>query len=325
MSSRIKAKIRETPNRSSMFVIAILLLFLYFSKLQSDRCQGLKKLEELQDEIINKTAYWRGLRDICYKGYCGPWIEEYYYEYFIKTKPTSDRLYLPISWTNCHIHCTKEDKEALREFVRNLNPKFKYYSVVQIARGLQHHALRVSIPENIDMLLFSAGGYTLSKKTVNVPIPLLKRPLQTNFETKKNLLGSFVGSLATHPLRKELQKRYSNFFVFGNLTEWETVMETSFFSLCPRGFGPSSFRMFEALQLESVPIYVWDEEIILPFSDIIDWNKISVIVHQADIDKIPMYILERNYTEYITEIRRIKHYFSYTFTAEYINRIVRAR
>jgi hypothetical protein len=36
-------------------------------------------------------------------------------------------------------------------------------------------------------------------------------------------------------------------------------MHTSVFHLCPRGNGPSSYRLYEALQADTIPIYIWDE------------------------------------------------------------------
>ncbi len=65
--------------------------------------------QKLQLEILNKTSRWRGMTNVYYNGYCGPWIEEYYFEYFLKTNPKTDRVYLPISWTNCHIYCNEQE------------------------------------------------------------------------------------------------------------------------------------------------------------------------------------------------------------------------
>ena len=296
----------------------------YNQLIQDDFFQQRKQLinETIQREILNKTSRWRHLTNICYNGYCGPWIEEYYFEYFLKTNPKTERLYLPISWTNCHIYCTEQDKEALRKYVLNLDPNYKYFSVLQIDKGFGHPSLQVNIPDSIDMLLFSAGGYTSSKKITNVPIPLLKAPLQKKPNTEKLHIASFVGSLASHPLRYELDEKFRNLFYFGSTQDWESVMDSSFYSLCPRGYGATSFRLYEALQLESVPIYVWEEELLLPFSEVIDWSKISIIVHRSEINSILLNVLERNYSSFITEIKRVKHYFSYSFTADYINQII---
>lgn len=43
------------------------------------------------------------------------------------------------------------------------------------------------------------------------------------------------------------------------------VIERSNFTLAPRGHGSSSFRMYEALQLGSIPIYIWQYDPLIPF------------------------------------------------------------
>lgn len=40
---------------------------------------------------------------------------------------------------------------------------------------------------------------------------------------------------------------------------WEKLIHTSVFHLCPRGNGPSSYRLYEALQADTIPVYIWDE------------------------------------------------------------------
>jgi hypothetical protein len=40
---------------------------------------------------------------------------------------------------------------------------------------------------------------------------------------------------------------------------WEKLIHSSAFHLCPRGNGPSSYRLYEALQADTIPIYIWDE------------------------------------------------------------------
>jgi hypothetical protein len=62
-------------------------------------------------------------------------------------------------------------------------------------------------------------------------------------------------------------------------------MNRSRFSLCPRGYGKTSFRICEALQHGSVPIYLYDDPLI-PFSDMKNFEDYGVLVHENEIDKI---------------------------------------
>lgn len=40
---------------------------------------------------------------------------------------------------------------------------------------------------------------------------------------------------------------------------WEALIRSSDFHLCPRGNGPTSYRMYESLEAETIPIYIWSE------------------------------------------------------------------
>ncbi len=39
--------------------------------------------------------------------------------------------------------------------------------------------------------------------------------------------------------------------------DWQELIRDSNFQLCPRGKGPTSYRMYESLQAETIPIYIW--------------------------------------------------------------------
>lgn len=44
------------------------------------------------------------------------------------------------------------------------------------------------------------------------------------------------------------------------------IIERSNFTLTPRGHGSASWRMYEALQLGSIPIYQWDYDPLVPYT-----------------------------------------------------------
>ena len=39
--------------------------------------------------------------------------------------------------------------------------------------------------------------------------------------------------------------------------DWQQLIRDSEFQLCPRGKGPTSYRLYESLQAETIPIYIW--------------------------------------------------------------------
>jgi hypothetical protein len=68
--------------------------------------------------------------------------------------------------------------------------------------------------------------------------------------------------------------------------KFREILSNSVFALSPRGFGPASYRMFEAIQMQCIPIYISDE-FWLPFADQIEWEKMSLLVNESEIDSIP--------------------------------------
>jgi hypothetical protein len=59
--------------------------------------------------------------------------------------------------------------------------------------------------------------------------------------------------------------------------EFVEIMCRSVFALCPRGYGRTSFRLYEAMQLGCVPVYIYDEPW-LPYADVLDWTEFCVLV-----------------------------------------------
>ena len=59
-------------------------------------------------------------------------------------------------------------------------------------------------------------------------------------------------------------------------------MQSSYFALCPRGYGVTSYRLYEAFEFGVVPVYISrEDEYYLPFEDIVDWDKLCVF-HDPD-------------------------------------------
>lgn len=184
----------------------------------------------------------------------------------------ADWHYLPIFWTRWNLnHNFGKDNPAGFEAECNraiIDPK-KTFTICQYDDGPT-----VNLGET---LLFLA-----SRKTAQgIDIPLLssrrRRPL---FPPKIKYLASFVGAVGTHPLRAEMKDALAGdkrFFIFdGHAGKRFFTRETiaSLVCLCPRGYGGSSFRLFEAMQLGVVPFMIGDFDT-RPFRPDIDWDEFS--------------------------------------------------
>jgi hypothetical protein len=110
-------------------------------------------------------------------------------------------------------------------------------------------------------------------------------------------LFSFLGRISTHPIRKavraldskktpcldvtEAPRRFADFHFSKT---YLTLIRRSKFVLCPRGFGASSIRIFEAMCCGRVPVIIsdqWQPPVGIP------WERFCVRVPECEVSSIP--------------------------------------
>ena len=67
---------------------------------------------------------------------------------------------------------------------------------------------------------------------------------------------------------------------FLHLKAWDPEfpkIKESYFSICPRGYGPTSFRLYESIQMGTVPIYISDK-FFLPYIEFLDWSEFAILL-----------------------------------------------
>ena len=66
-----------------------------------------------------------------------------------------------------------------------------------------------------------------------------------------------------HGTRRQLPdtavQNETGFSIQERVAGWEALIQGSVFHLCPRGNGPTSYRLYESLQAGTIPIYIWEE------------------------------------------------------------------
>ena len=265
----------------------------------------------------------------------GRYMEEYFYDYSTNpennNKIESDRIYIPAFWTNIQNHPNfsnmKESLNIILQRTYNLFPESTlYFTIVQADLGVE-----LVLPKNT--LVFGACYG-------DIPLPLIyedvtNRLLNVTRLEKRKFRGSFVGTAATHTLRQSVFNSLGRnpkfkFEVNGVWTNSVSQAKTDIFinttlnskyCLAPRGFGRSSFRFFEAMLLDTVPVYLWDDAEWLPYKDILDYSKFSVSIHESEIDKtaqILKSISHERYLSMVEELKRVRPYFTLEGMSEYI-------
>lgn len=204
-------------------------------------------------------------------------FEEFFLNKFINDNPNTQRIYLPVQWTCFYIsrNYGTQDMSDLQSFLDNLPRNKKYFTIVQWDDGILNNI------DGLDILKFSSGGVG------DYPIPLINLP-HKKIERERNIFASFVGMISgRHKIREEINRLFSQkdgFLISENMgfDKFKEVMETSVFSLCPRGYGKTSFRINEALNLGSIPVYIYDEPWV-PFTDLVDFREYGVMIPENEI------------------------------------------
>jgi len=293
-------------------------------------------------EPFHKEPRFREDSGIYYPPFCTIYFEKYFYNYMMRgyRNGTIDRAiyerYIPVFWTEIQISkryddtlVTKvktEDNDflwTLWDLLRDLPAHKTYFTVVQHDDGIVFS----SKPTNL--ITFGMGGLG------NIPIPLTYDE-NLSFDTYKNsektVFCSFVGSL-THPCRKQMVDALANkpdvFIVVDDWTNqiqedkqtlYLKIMGKSRFTLAPRGYGKTSFRLYEALRMGSIPVYIYDDPW-LPYQDILDWSKMAILVHTDELDGLYERLLNISDDEvaaYLAYYNNHSHLFSYDGMCEYI-------
>jgi hypothetical protein len=230
----------------------------------------------------------------------GRYMEEYAYEYYQNNKVAvgSSAIYIPIFWTNLQNHPGFQDMKA------------KYNALLQIAIDMENNRcsekpVYFTIVQHDDgpLLDLPKGTIIFGACTGTLPLPLIYEDITNTLlmapRLKKDLLASFVGSI-THPIRDAMCNAVKghNDIICNGKNGWTPSVPSdladqfialtlrSKFCLAPRGYGRSSFRFFEAMLLDTIPVYIWDDKCWLPYKDCVAYSSFSVCIHANEIDNI---------------------------------------
>lgn len=162
------------------------------------------------------------------------------------------------------------NKEA-QDYIDSLDSSKKWFVLCQYDNGC------IVDWKGKDVLEFN-----MSKK-IGVELPLLCQPHPYDFTSTKKHFANFVGS-KTHPIREtanQLKQHLDYYISFEphDIMNYCRIIHESIFTLCYRGYGANSFRIGEAIQYGSIPVYISDE-FILPFN--IDFNEFGVLIKSED-------------------------------------------
>lgn len=251
----------------------------------------------------------------------GKYLEEFFIDFYSKKGFKDDVFLIPISWTTCYIENIK--LPLLQEKLLSLDKSKKYFAVHQHDDSIKEY-----LPFEIKK--FSVGGLTggipIPPVCASIPETYIKFPT-------KDIFASFVGSL-THPVRNMMVDKLKNdndiYLSYGiwenkiqenKMLNFFDICSRSVFTLCPRGYSYSSFRMSECMQFGSIPVYIYDTDW-RPFKHIVDWDEFSISIHYSELDNLKQILksIPEDKVKLMSE-KCIEYYKKY-FTLESVSNII---
>lgn len=208
-------------------------------------------------------------------------VEQDFLRYLLKSPnlvsnspENADWHYLGIYWTRWHLdHGQAKEGWGLEELQQGVNAAIlddkKTFTICQYDDGPM-----VNLRNTIQFLA--------SRKTESgLDIPLLSSEHRLPFfKPRKKYLASFMGRLGTYPIREDMfdaLRGRKDIFIFSRHKSPRSFVRKilqSYIALAPRGYGGSSFRFFEAMQLGVVPFLIGDLDT-RPFKEYLPYEELS--------------------------------------------------
>eukprot|EP01041_Mallomonas_annulata_P014327 gene14327-30500_t len=230
-------------------------------------------------ELLLQTERYRHIRHHEAAGYHGPWIENHFINHFINKPLSYFNGFIPIfvQWVDLHVY--EIDLENNQK--RNTSiPEYKTYHT-DISKLLRTDVLYITVSQddqgihklshlNPNILVLSAGGYG------HIPIPLLKEyleyiPRKTDdpFVWEVGFYGNIRPRLSRSRMLAEMRGALDSAhikYTFMQSTDWKQNIANTKFNLVPRGFGRTSYRLAEVVNIGRIPVYLYDDVPWIPYA-----------------------------------------------------------
>jgi hypothetical protein len=275
--------------------------------------------EEHYLDLINKTARFRTAPVHEYAGYSGPWIENIFITKYM-SKPLSffnGLIPLFVQWIDTDIVSKREFNNLNAFLSQALRPNVLYMAVSQGDIGLGKCGT-----EHPNILALACGGYG------HVPVPLIRGEIPwveppLKYEQDFGFFGNARQSSRPDMLKivKETAEGLNMTFKSGHGPSWKQDMEHTKYNLAPRGYGRSSFRFAESVQMGRIPVFVYDDLPWIPY----DGSNISVGLYgfSGGLNAVRNHTLlketvwaignmtEEGYQKKLQALRNVRKYFTY--------------
>ena len=171
-------------------------------------------------------------------------------------------------------------------------------------------------------------NYNTSERTDNdIIVPFWTMENINPIEEEKEIYCSFAGNI-THPIRglmvnNIIEYDTPEFQYLGALPyeEYRKKLSQTVFSLCPRGAGLSSYRFFECIHANTIPVLIADD-VVLPYEEDLYYPDFSIRCkeeHITDMGVLHGILQSVDYDKMLKRLKEVRHRFTLTGVQEYVH------
>jgi hypothetical protein len=164
-----------------------------------------------------------------------------------------------------------------------LAPNSLYVTVSGNAGGVKgENTPNGMVPGNLFILSQGGKGH--------VPMLMWLRELTSDgfaIPTDSDYVVAFLGTIRGRvraTMKEAVEAALPGRSFVGLASNWVQYYRRSKFVLASRGWGRNSYRLIEVLQMDMVPVYMYNDICWLPFYDSLNWSSFAVV---ARIDQLP--------------------------------------
>jgi hypothetical protein len=234
--------------------------------------------------LLNFTRPMRRTRRIPYRTCSGPFLEEEFIRRYLNRPLSFFSPFIPL-FVPWFAHFKSVDAYYYPGFARQvtqqLRPDYLYLTIAESDFGLSGTQISYQ-PPPANILILSPSGQG------HIAVPWLQCNHLAAKKTKTHFL-SFCGNPRSSRTRKVILEAARS--VFGRDMfeyrgdDWEGVSQESLFGFAPRGLAVGTYRTFELIRMETIPIVATDDLLWLPYYPGLDWTKFAILTTAAELPR----------------------------------------
>lgn len=235
----------------------------------------------------------------------GPFLENEFIKRFQKKPLSYFSPFIPIffPWFTVYKNLLRQYPIHTKKILNLLKPNYLYFVLSESDFGFTgNNNFLQSLPSNV--IVFSAAGMG------HVAIPWIQckqKPLkQKNIEHFLSFSGNPRSSVERKQILNVVRAVFGSDFYENRTNDWEDVFSRSKFVLSPRGIAVSTYRTYEILRMECIPVIYTDYIHWLPFYPKLNWSRFSFLTNHQEFTRTAMKIKFLSDEDYIEMKKALK-------------------